>query len=72
MDNYIRVCVESTQRKDFIKLLRGNGYVNASTYYSHATTLLLVDNTHKSFMWLRGFVDYHEALSVDEFTDLFL
>lgn len=72
MDNLIYVCVKSTQRKDFIKLLRDNGYRNVSVCYSPGATLLVVDSTHKSLMWLNGSADSQETLSVDEFIDLFL
>lgn len=72
MDNLIWVHVELTQRKDFIKLLRGNSYTNASSYYSPAATLLLVDNEHKSFTWLRGFMDSHIPMTIEDFIDLFL
>ncbi len=72
MDNLIYVRVESTQRKDFIKLLRGNGYRNVSVCYSPGATLLVVDSTHKSFMRLRSSADSQETLLVEDFIDLFL
>ena len=72
MDNLIYVCVESTQRKDFIKLLRGNGYEDVSVSYSRSDNMLLVDNKHKQFIRLHDFTGSCSDISSEDFTDLFL
>lgn len=72
MDNLIYVRVESTQRKDFIKLLRGNGYEDVSVSYSRSDNMLLVDNKRKQFIWLHDFTGSCSDISSEDFTDLFL
>lgn len=73
MDNLIYVRVESTQRKDFIKLLRGNGYEDVSVSYSRSDNMLLVDNNkRKHFIRLRYFTGSCSDMSAEDFIDLFL
>ena len=72
MDNLIYVRVESTQRKDFIKLLRGNGYEDVSEDRSRSDNMLLVDNKRKQFIRLRYFTGSCSDMSAEDFSDLFL
>lgn len=72
MDNLIYVRVESTQRKDFIKLLRGNGYEDVSMSYSRSDNMLLVDNKRKHFIRLHDFTGSCSDMSAEDFIDLFL
>lgn len=72
MDNLIYVCVESTQRKDFIKLLCGNGYADVSEDRSRSDNMLLVDNKHKQFIRLHDFTGSCSDMSAEDFIDLFL
>lgn len=72
MDNLIYVRVESTQRKDFIKLLRGNGYEDVSEDRSRSDNMLLVDNKRKHFIRLRYFTGFCSDMSAEDFIDLFL
>ena len=69
MDNLIYVRVESTQRKDFIKLLRGNGYADVSEDRSRSDNMLLVDNKHKQFIRLRYFTGSCSDMSAEDFID---
>lgn len=72
MDNLIYVHVESTQRKDFIKLLRDNGYVDLSEERSRSDNMLLVDNKRKHFIRLRYSTGSCSDMSAEDFIDLFL
>lgn len=72
MDNLIYVCVEPTQRKDFIKLLCSNGYEDVSVSYSRSDNMLLVDNKHKQFIRLHDFTGSCSDISSEDFIDLFL
>ena len=72
MDNLIYVCVESTQRKDFIKLLCFNGYADVSEDRSRSDNMLLVDNKHKQFIRLHDFTGSCSDISSEDFIDLFL
>lgn len=72
MDNLIYVCVESTQRKDFIKLLCSNGYADVSEDRSRSDNMLLVDNKRKQFIRLHDFTGSCSDMSAEDFIDLFL
>ena len=72
MDNLIYVCVESTQRKDFINLLCSNGYADVSEDRSRSDNMLLVDNKHKQFIRLHDFTGSCSDISSEDFIDLFL
>lgn len=72
MNNLIYVCVESTQRKDFIKLLCSNGYADVSEDRSRSDNMLLVDNKRKYFMRLRYYTGSCSDMSAEDFIDLFL